>query len=1551
VAERRSPTIPEIPHLADREALARQARASEPFNYANRPYLDTPDTDAVMARGPDAIAEGGERQLAQILRLPRTLAEPTPAESQPQKRLTHQESYRQTAAELQTALADLKKTLTLLPDEQRLVDDLDLQLNVFSEALARLNEPDTDHYRRSVAAWLAAKDLDYFLRVKQWFEESGLWGRYLERKMAGPRRLEGVSQPAGPSPLETNLSETATGQPKERRVEEEYVEGPRTDANGLILRDRQNEVSLPLAEEEGLLTYFGEIRSDAPLPEGMFATDVYSPSDAKGRKTRADGQKTALSLPTQVDFSRRPSTAIDISLPISNQDNKTHPLSLPMPFGYRVTGVSLIRGENSQPPEQLLSAEQNVFGLVTLTELDPSVSSVRYRLEPASPTVVTEIPPEWITSHAPSAPRPEDKFISEFLASGASRAEQANLLAGALRRRKPVYTTQVDFQRLMVSAPDFYAFQDKLSGPMGDCKHFSMVMANEFRRHGIPALVTDGLQIGVSYDGKHQFKSIGHEQTIYLDEAGQPQIYDAVRLTDQQTILNEEQFAIDLPTARVESQGPAERFHAYLKSRASAWRQPAAPNETREDMRAQGLEPNRLRSVETPQGDEAKRQAELFTNGLELSLGREAYETALAGEDVTDLLNAYAQLSLASGGLYEGLQRLRADGVVPPKSARELFRQDDALLRFQAARAWLDNRFNKPEVRRALVDAMSLYRDQQTRLEPTEDRLNSFSQGFIDRLETNDLNHLDLFHKTNLVQNILHRDYASNGEHAGFLLEVLKTTPEVAYQLNSESRRQCQGILRDALLAPKLEPTKIHNYLELASRLEADQFPTLASQLIIEMAGQEGERAKVDERWNLLTRDRLMSGYFTPDGLASPQLRQQLASHLERGAQQKKAVLFNGYYRQAAALIDRFRSVGMELKELMSAETAERLALIEYSTSPLRGHAGSEIGIFHQADGSVDPRRPVTELKAQDSINLQTYSLNKEASRSAAVFKGYLGEIPLASEVVLAEEEALATNWLHGLVESYLADPLNNRNLFDDQVLGEPVLIEQTLGQHPTVKRIKRLAGLADVTPQFATPKIEAAVALDSEAARQLEETYRDPVAGQKFESRYLGAYLKSVTTREQRAAGHLFIKQLDHLAGQADFDQATWQRLEEICTQLLFVVDEIPQAEVLNEQARIADLLRQKTLANLSPGPTKAELAATMKNLSPQILIAGVLNSLTQGASQELFGRENNPQFSPFNPQTVSRLAKDYPAAGLGLVSQIIKTSPATFWSDQLRYEMLELRTDQPEQQILEMSYFSEVADIYPAAEQFVRALPHAAETARRRVGGMGPAQLIRRFGQAQFAKAPSGEFHQLRDYQPGDDVKTIDWNATARLGKTVIKELRDQNDPQPYNYLVDVEWLGIGPKGKELSENTKRLVETLDQGLKSHTEQALHLTFRGNVILSVTSAELKVYLDPKAILDDDLGRRSKLLDFVLTLNYAAAMADHRVARKERTQKLPPFSTPLVQIEKTGRPWQPPGREGTVLIFSNNPATLKASTPIFREWSKNHFDIIKIDTAKVNKK
>src|SRR5215216_2428843 len=38
--------------------------------------------------------------------------------------------------------------------------------------------------------------------------------------------------------------------------------------------------------------------------------------------------------------------------------------------------------------------------------------------------------------------------------------------------------------------------------------------------------------------------------------------------------------------------------------------------------------------------------------------------------------------------------------------------------------------------------------------------------------------------------------------------------------------------------------------------------------------------------------------------------------------------------------------------------------------------------------------------------------------------------------------------------------------------------------------------------------------------------------------------------------------------------------------------------------------------------------------------------------------------------------------------------------------------------------------------------------------------------------------DFEELRDYVPGDDVRTIDWNVTRRMGRPFVKRYREERE-----------------------------------------------------------------------------------------------------------------------------------------------------------------------------
>lgn len=57
--------------------------------------------------------------------------------------------------------------------------------------------------------------------------------------------------------------------------------------------------------------------------------------------------------------------------------------------------------------------------------------------------------------------------------------------------------------------------------------------------------------------------------------------------------------------------------------------------------------------------------------------------------------------------------------------------------------------------------------------------------------------------------------------------------------------------------------------------------------------------------------------------------------------------------------------------------------------------------------------------------------------------------------------------------------------------------------------------------------------------------------------------------------------------------------------------------------------------------------------------------------------------------------------------------------------------------------------------------------------------------------------EFMRVREYTPGDDVRLIDWNVTARIGQAHIKEFREERE---LNIVIAVDLSGSGNFGSGL-------------------------------------------------------------------------------------------------------------------------------------------------------
>ena len=60
--------------------------------------------------------------------------------------------------------------------------------------------------------------------------------------------------------------------------------------------------------------------------------------------------------------------------------------------------------------------------------------------------------------------------------------------------------------------------------------------------------------------------------------------------------------------------------------------------------------------------------------------------------------------------------------------------------------------------------------------------------------------------------------------------------------------------------------------------------------------------------------------------------------------------------------------------------------------------------------------------------------------------------------------------------------------------------------------------------------------------------------------------------------------------------------------------------------------------------------------------------------------------------------------------------------------------------------------------------------------------------------------EFAEVREYLPGDDIRTIDWNVTARMGAPFIKKFQEERDMTVF-LMVDIS--ASGDFGSQRSRN----------------------------------------------------------------------------------------------------------------------------------------------------
>ena len=98
------------------------------------------------------------------------------------------------------------------------------------------------------------------------------------------------------------------------------------------------------------------------------------------------------------------------------------------------------------------------------------------------------------------------------------------------------------------------------------------------------------------------------------------------------------------------------------------------------------------------------------------------------------------------------------------------------------------------------------------------------------------------------------------------------------------------------------------------------------------------------------------------------------------------------------------------------------------------------------------------------------------------------------------------------------------------------------------------------------------------------------------------------------------------------------------------------------------------------------------------------------------------------------------------------------------------------------------------------------------------------------EFESAFKGEgleFEEVREYQPGDEIRSIDWNVTARTGFPHIKRYREEREQSIY-FLVDVSASGgFGSGEKSRAEIAAEIVSVLSFSASQNNDRTGLLLF----------------------------------------------------------------------------------------------------------------------------
>lgn len=161
---------------------------------------------------------------------------------------------------------------------------------------------------------------------------------------------------------------------------------------------------------------------------------------------------------------------------------------------------------------------------------------------------------------------------------------------------------------------------------------------------------------------------------------------------------------------------------------------------------------------------------------------------------------------------------------------------------------------------------------------------------------------------------------------------------------------------------------------------------------------------------------------------------------------------------------------------------------------------------------------------------------------------------------------------------------------------------------------------------------------------------------------------------------------------------------------------------------------------------------------------------------------------------------------------------------------------------------------------------------------------QVIRRLdGRLQgdyrtLLKGHGTDFHDVREYEPGDDVRHIDWNVTARMDETYVRQYTEDRDLTAWLLLDHSPSMGFGPVDRTKEHVLRDVAVTIAQLLVRGGNRVAALVDDNECVRTIPPRQgrRQVLTLTKELLQPPQARGS-VTDLRRLLDTAARMIRHR--------------------------------------------------------------------------